>query len=404
MAALLLYYSVLLILFFKCTRKLSIAKLVLGCYLLSCSFSIIGVATGYNEVELDNIATMYYSFCMLISLCPIIFYANADCRYFTFNEKFIKYFSIILIVLSFIKIYYSMIHFSMLAVAASQLSDIRSNYYQGNTDFFAPTSKIEVISNLIVYISYLSPYFGVYYLIKNKYFFASLLLLSSMCVPIDGLCIGEREASLKWLFNCLCAVLFFLPVTSVRLKGILRTGSLVLMGPVVLFVMMMTVSRFGGDRVGIIKSLYIYAGAMPENFSYLFNEVNPMIGGNLNFNFFMLGKEPLEGQYNEFISADRYLNVFAGMPGTLWLDFGYFTIIYVVFITMIMLVLMQKNKRYLRRSFLQFYFFIVQIQVLFMNVFYYDFFSKYLLFWFFIVSFILLLFSLFDKKGVLITS
>lgn len=399
MVALLLYCFLLLILFFKYTKKLSIARLVLGCYLLSCLFSIIGVSFGYNEVELDNIATMYYSFCMLISLSPILFYANTDCRFFTFNERFIKYFSIVLIILSFIKIYYSIAYFSILAVAASQLSDIRSNYYQGNMDFWVPSNKIELVSNLIVYISYLSPYFGVYYLIRNKLFMAVLLLLSSMCVPINGLCIGEREASLKWFFNCFCAVLFFLPMISIELKKILRIGSLILVGPVVLFVMMMTISRFGGDGDSdIIKSLYIYAGAMPENFSYFFNKLNPMIGGNLNFNFFMPGKELLEGQYNEFISADRYLNIFAGMPGTLWLDFGHFTILYVIFITMLMLVLMRKDRKKIRHSFLQFYFYVVQLQVLFMNIFYYDFGSKYLLSWFFIISFILLMFLLFDKR------
>lgn len=403
MIALLLYFFLLLILFFKCTKKLSIARLVLGCYLLSCSFSVVGVFVDYNEMKLDNIAIMYYSFCVLISLCPIIFYANTDCRYFTFNERFIKYFSIVLIVLSFIKIYYSITQFSMLAVAATQLSDIRSNYYQGNADVLVSTNKIEVMANLIVHISYLSPYFGVYYLIKNKFFVAFLLLLSSMCMPIDGLCIGEREASLKWLFNCLCAVLFFLPVTSKRLKAILKTGSLVLLGPVVLFIIAMTISRFGGDDdTDILKSLYIYVGAMPENFSYFFNEVNPMIGGNLNFNFFIPGQVPFEGQYNDFISADRYLNVFAGMPGTLWLDFDYFTIFYVIFITILMLMLMKKNKGNSRHSFLQFYFFVVQLQVSFMNIFYYDFVSKYLLSWFFIISFILLLFLLFDKKKVVI--
>ena len=393
MAALVGYSLILLYILFKLTKRKTIARFIIFLYLVSSVFSIFGVISGYNEVTVDNIATLYYITCVLISLYPILKYGNIDCTGFTYNEKFIKYFSFLLIVLSFLKIFFALSDFSAIAVSASNLKDVRSNYYQSGKDFLTPESSIEVIANLIVYISYLSPYFAIYNLANGKKLIAILLLIASLCVPIDGLCIGEREASLKWLFNIFAAIILFSPVLSTGLKKKLTIGTTIMLVPIVIYLVAMTIARFNDS---ILESLYVYVGAMPENFSYLFYNVNPMMKGALNFNFLIPNAPELNGPLNSFILSSRYLNVFSGMPGSLWLDFGYYTIIYVILITYIMTCAMHKFNH--RHTFIQFFLLIVQLQIIFMNIFYYDFAIKYGFYWVIILSIILLIWTLFNNK------
>lgn len=398
MAALVGYFIALLCIFLKLSKRKTIAEFIIFLYLISAGISILGIIAGYNEVKVDNIATFYYALCVLISLVPVIKYANKDCRDFTYNTKFIKYFSYILIILSFIKIYYALSDFSIIAANASNLRDVRSNYYQSGKDSLTPESPIEVAANLIIYISYLSPYFAIYNLANGKKVISILLLIASLCVPIDGLCIGEREASFKWLFNILAAILFFHPILSDELKTKLKRWTIILLIPVLIYIVLMSITRFSDS---ILESLYIYAGAMPENFSYLFYEVNPMLGGVLNFNFLIPNAPVLDGPLNSFISSSRYLNVFSGMPGSLWLDFGIYTIVYIVLITLLSLCVMHRIGR--RNSFLQLFFLIFQMQILFMNIFYYDFFIKYWFYWVVIIFSILLIWTFFHKKEKVLT-
>lgn len=393
MAALVGYFLILLYILLKLTKRKTIARFIIFLYFVSSGISLYGVIAGYNEVDVDNIATLYYISCVLISLYPILKYANKDCTDFTYNEKFIKYFSYILIIFSFLKIYYALSDFSVIATSASSLSDVRSNYYQNGRDFLAPESSIEIIANLIVYISYLSPYFALYNLATGKKLIAILLLIASLCVPIDGLCIGEREASLKWLFNIFAAVLFFYPILSVEIKKKLKKGIIILLVPVIVYLVLMTIARFSDS---ILYSIYTYTGAMPENFSYLFYKVNPMLGGVLNFNFLIPNAPELNGPLNSFILSDRYLNVFGGMPGSLWLDFGYYTILYVISITFFMLFVMHKYNS--KNTFIQLFLLIVQLQVVFMNIFYYDFTLKYGFYWVIILSAIIFIWTLRDKR------
>lgn len=380
-----LYFIVILSFFLKIRKENTIRRWAFGLYAFSAFCSVVYPFFLPVDYEQDWIAYIYYTLCILILLYPIWCFGKVNCTNFTFPKRFINWTSYILIIFGIIALINILPQVFTLRTYINNMSEIRSAYYHGDPLAETSTSLIFVLANWVTYIQFFSPVFAFLNYIKGKKFIALLLCIVSLVPAIDKLIIGEREASVVVLSNFIFAYIFFKPLLSDEIEVKVKKIGMWLTFPFVLFIVAMTFSRFGESDGGTIGGLLAYTGQQPYNFSYFFSHINieqQYLGGKLSFSYLFPEKERLEGQINEHISAGEYLNVFAGIPGSMLLDFAYVAIIVIFFIAMFFLFIFssKRSQKAGRYDFSIFMAFLIYYQIIFMGIFYFDFTSKYVIY------------------------
>ena len=330
-----------------------------------------------NEIlTIYFISTLYYLISTSVIFVPMLLFLKYDCRYFAMPYKFMKSLAIIFIILGITYIVQALPTMMSLATVAKNLSDIRNNYYQGGVDSIGDGTLLSLVANVFVYVSFIIPVLFFYFLSYKKYFIVFLLFIASLNLPMSGLVIGEREAVLKWVANYIFAYLFFRNTLEPSYRKKILRLLVFLSIPFLLYLVLMTISRFGERDGGALLSIVGYSGLAPFNFS----EFTTIIGGQelygkLCFGFLFPENVALKGPINDYIQADFFLNVFAGIPGSFILDFGVFTIIVLCLISILLICLLRKKWDVIHNkySFSQMLVVMSIYQVLFMGIFYYDF-------------------------------
>lgn len=326
-----IYFIVIFYFFLRIKKENSIRRWVFGLYSFSAFCSILYPLFLTVNYEQNGIAYIYYIFCTLILLYPIWYFGKVNCKDFTFPEQYITWISNMLIVFGIVNLANTLPQLFTLRTFINNLSDVRSAYYHGDILTEASSlSMIEVLANWIMYVQFLSPFFAFLSYLKKQKVRALLLIAVSLCPAVNGLLIGEREASVVVLSNYIAGYILFRPLLSDVFANKVKKIGICTALPLVVFVVAMTISRFGKTDGGVIGGLLVYIGEQPFNFSYFFSGINierQYLGGKLSFGYLFPKEVQLEGQINEYIYADEYLNVFAGIPGSLLLDFAYAAIL-----------------------------------------------------------------------------
>lgn len=374
------YFILLLVLYCLLRKNTHQASLLLGLYLISAFFSLIKYFFSISiEEPINEFATFYYIVCIFIGLAPFLIFGRFNSNHYHLPSNLILYLSILVILGGLINLCYTIPRLFTLSTIVNNLRDIRAMYYQGDNPFAEDRMPLlELISNLIQYISFLAPLFCLYYYTNKKYILSTLLFIASLSSPFAGLLIGEREATLVWISNYLFSFVFFKSaLDATKLRKIYRI-SFLLSFPLLLFLVIMTISRFSDEEGGVFNGIITYAGEQPFNFSYFFNHLSDQsLDGKLNFGYFFPTAQRINGQLNEYLSSPKYLNVFASFPGSFFLDFGYAAIFYIILISSIVVFFLYKKRSQLKYSFFQLYILYLLFQILFMGIFYYDFTSSY---------------------------
>lgn len=161
----------------------------------------------------------------------------------------------------------------------------------------------------------------------------------------------------------------------------IRIFGIILVSPFILFIVAMTFARFENADGGVLSSLIVYIGDQPYNYSYQFSSINiadQCLHGKLCFPYFFAQKEQLTGPLNDYINSPMYLNVFAGLPGSFLLDFGYYSIFVLVLFSMCFFFLTRyKRKQTQKLGFNHLFIFLIYYQIVFMGLFYFRYSSKY---------------------------
>lgn len=331
-----------------------------------------------NSSYLDQASTIYYVVCQIIALYPFLLIAKYDCRKFQFCEELFLYLAYVLIPFGLYNLIQACVDlYGNINMLFGNISAIRQSFYSSFLESHeaSPFQKLNII---VRRFNYMSPFLAFYFLCRNKKKIALWLLVASIASPLGQITKGEREGSLKYIVNIYFCYLFFKPALSEVVVKKVKTIGIGILVPFVIFIVAMTFSRFGGTGLsGVLDSLFLYGGDQPFFFTTIFNDSNildQIQGGRVNFQYFFPVRERVQGQINLYIDSELYLNQFCGMPGSLFLDFGYNTIYVILFCSMIYVCLIYASKKERGRYPVHILFLLyLSFQVLYMNIFYYDF-------------------------------
>lgn len=377
MIYIIIYFIIILIYFWPFRKENTIRRFILALYLLSATVSVIKAFVNPGDYPINPIAMLYYIICTLILLFPFRQLGYLNCNNFSLPPKYLLALSYCLIIFGAISWIYTVPKIFTIQTLVNNMSEVRNAYYKGDVIFEGAASIWELLANWVTYIQYLSPFLCIYYFIKGNKFRAVLLAIVALTPALNKIIIGEREATVIVFSNFVFAYIFWYPKFTKSQIKTLKLSSLFLAVPFALYVVLMTISRFGEEN-GIIDSLMVYIGEQPFNYSYFFTDINiseQTLGGKLNFSYLFPEEEWLTEPLNYYISSKEFLNVFAAIPGALLFDFGYYSI-FIIFLISICFYLTMRNRNK-RHNFNNFLSYIIYFQIIFMGMFYYDFTTKY---------------------------
>lgn len=396
-----LYFILFLFLLLSYRKKhgLNVGLLLLLFYTLSAFLTFAEFFEGSPNGDLDIKASLYYIVCVLISLWPFLILGKYDCRDFVLSHSILKYLSYILVAFGLVAFIQSIVDlYNNLDILFNNIGQLRMNFYSTMDVEAGNRSILEKLTILIKYMQYFSPFCCVYFITKNNKTLAWLLLIASLSFPLHNMVLGEREASLKFLANyAFCIIFFRSAIPAIVLKKIIR-GGLMVLSPFVLFLIFMTIARANIGGISVGQNIFAYGGDQLYFFSRIFTDSNiasQTLGGRMCFRYFFPIPERMQNQLNDYIQSDYYLNQFGGLPGSFYLDFGYYAILYIIFFSLLyywFIKSAQKNNgRYPFHLLVLFYF---SFQVCFMNIFYYDYIELYAFF----LTLVLFLYSFVKDK------
>ena len=376
-----LYFLSFLYLFiaYRSKAKNSVGTILIAFYLISSFLTLLESNQGSsNSDHLGAMATVYYTVTVLISMWPFLILGKNNCTDFELPKHLILYLTYFLILFGLVDVIYSIIDISSnIDIFINNIADVRSNYYDNSLDTSIDNSAFDALIIFARSLQFMSPFCCIYYIINNRKALAVMLLIASLSVPLHGMVNGARGGILVFLANFLFCLIFFRPyLTNVIYRKIKKIGY-ALISPFILYFVAMTIARFGTNEGGSLSSIYSYGGDMPYFFTHIFND--PLIDsqklkGRYCFQWLFPSNERAWQQLNTYIDSDIYLNQFGGLPGSFFLDFGYYAVLMVgLFAVLYYLIIKATRRRYGKYPFYILFLFYFSYQVLFMNLFYYQF-------------------------------
>lgn len=375
-------FLLFLFLFLRYKNKSGNTKVLLGFYLISSFFSLVNYIYQIVPYEhMNNFAILYYIICLYMLLYPFLKNGQFVYKDYDFSPKLLNIISWILIVTSIIAMAYNLTSLIPKVNKLDEFFELRANYYNdlrlGPKNQTQQQPLLQTLANLPLYVSYLTPICCFYNILKGNNKLGILLLISSFSNPIRLMLVGEREASLVVIANFIFAYYFFCNDFTREMRKkvkLLVSIPFIFLGA---FIILMTILRFSD---GLVESLIVYIGYQPYNFIDFFDHLSSQtLDGRLNFGYLFPKEMRLVENLNYYVNSPKSLNVFAGIVGSLFLDFGYYTIfvclLFSILFSTIFKRILSRNEKKL--PFLHFFLQIFLYQVLFMGIFYNDYNSIY---------------------------
>lgn len=379
MIGILIYISALLLLYQKYKRNWTVSRWIVLLYLLSSVTSFIKYFYRPFEYPIDNISNVYYAMCVLVLLVPFLKYGAIPYNSFSFSPRVLKILSLVLIFFGLINLVYNIPRLFSVYTLINNMAEIRQSYYRGENEVYS-ANFLELMSNYVGYIQFLSPFLAFYFLGQQKKLFAVLLVVASVSKPLSEMIIGEREASLLFVSNYIFSFLYYAPILNKAILSKIKRAALIVTAPFIAFLALMTIARFGDSEEGVWGSLCDYAGAQPFSFSYASSAINidaQTLGGRLSFPFLFSQNQQLEGVLNDHIRSNMDLNTFMGFPGSILLDYGHAALLVILLMSFIFHQLIRFREKGSKYLFHNFFAILVLYQILFMGLFYFEPISKY---------------------------
>lgn len=354
-------------------RGITSSLIIVLAYLLS---TILGIVYKYlypKEIEDYSCFSMiYYTVCLFIFLIPLI-KNNVDRNAFVFPEKSTKILTIIIILGGFTVIYSDIMNFDVGRIGMSWVEQ-RNDYYQNYQDDIIATTWYDRIASNIRHLMVLSLPLFYYQLSKGNKVFAVLLGVSSLSILANSIMNASRQEFILWLGGAVYSFYMFKKSMSDKTIRHVKVVMGVTGGMVVSLIVAITLSRFGSDTGHDTLSLFLnYSGVQPYNAAQFLEKLNSQAQwGNINFPF--LKGIPAIKVINDYINAPFYLNVFGSLVGSFYLDFGYYSIFFIVLYSLFFDGLLSYYKK--RKSLAYFYLYFFYCDIVFSGMFYYRYISS----------------------------
>jgi hypothetical protein len=207
-----------------------------------------------------------------------------------------------------------------------------------------------VFATFAAYLFSLMMPLGFYWIAtRRRWLLGTALLAASCSYVVFVLSHVGRDALIIWGSAFAFNLLLFLRNLSARAKTLLLVSCSVMVSILAILFYMITVDRFSAQNEKAIYTYASYAGQSPIHFSEWFLGDRPLYYGQYNFNiFYRLGSLFGVTEWNQefvrdaaqetMVSEKYYLNVFASIVGSVFLDFGYGTIMIFVGVAIVMCV------------------------------------------------------------------
>ena len=303
----------------------------------------------YSKVEIGVIPT--FVFCLSIALCIYPFYKfNSNKPRILKTVENTWFLDILVYVYLFVLLFLVAVFWQdiLFRIALGDFGELREMEYAGMLPNAMDTKGgiIRVIGGLCTIIGD-----GAYFLIPC--FFYSLcalkksvaynfsILLASVTPVLLGFIDIDRSKTAYWILILIMSYFLFKQyITTKSQKAILKKMLFVVMGVMILYLAVVTISRFGDRDEGTSGGLLVYLGQPFINFCEIWNNIdtNHFYPQHVTplLTFFTQGAAGSQ-EVNEFIIsyASRYglhLNVFYTFIGVFLVDMGHFAAILIPFL------------------------------------------------------------------------
>lgn len=346
------------------THKLCLA----GLYFIT---STLGLVYMYAPVEQSQVydcgffSVVFYTLCIFIFLSPLL-KTNAKPD-FGNQKKLVKIFTAFLILGAICTYIYSIRTFDITKFAYGW-ADVKEQYYEvlkGEQQIHTAID-VRILLNISPILFYCFPLFF-YYLSIRENKTALILFFCAFATVFEGVLRAERQVLVVWMIDAMFFFFMFRKKLSDNTLKFLKKVFFIIVGVFVTLIVAVTISRFEDRDGGVLESLFVYGGSQPHNACYFLEQLGGQeLWGQLNFPYITNYHSYLE--INDYVVADRYLNVFGSIVGSYILDFGYMAIIAASIIAIIFLFLIKVLSK--NRPFLKFYFYSLYAQILIYGIFY----------------------------------
>lgn len=339
-----LYFSFLFIFMLLKQKSFNLGSFIVLIYIISSFFSILIKKydlLNYNFPVIKLEPTFLYCFLLTISILPFYKYRSEKIKFVTLNNN--KLFIIIcwtLICLTFISLSISLPEITK--TFSYDFANIRNEFYR-DRDVFVEFSNMPWYQYIINFAPSFSAilllffFYSIVYM-NNKKIFNILLILSSLVLPLNTLITASRTQTIYWIITFIALYICFKPQMNPKIKKYIRRLFLVIGSMAFIYIMAVTVSRFGERSVGTSGSFINYAGQSFPQFCNLYNKYT--------FNEITIDRVfPITSKFilkNEFTNAGFRIQeelrigaptaVFFTFLGDAMLDFGKFGMIIYTFV------------------------------------------------------------------------
>ena len=284
-----IYFTLLTIYWWKTHKCFDVCVYMSSLYALSsfCSiFLVYGNLLGeggvlYDEFDLELNPLPTFLFCALHTFCilPFTLIYKKDLRVITPPQSLIlTIVSWTLIAVALLNLY--LVADSTIEILSGNLETVRLDHYKG---LMSPAQiKAESLPSIFGYFYYLNvstlvalPIFFYYLCFEHKpWWFKSLLLFTSLSVPIAGIQAVDRTEIMFYGLMFIFCLVFFNKMLSKKLKRIMSIASIPIAVLFLVYVIAVSQARFSDKDGGAATSALQYTGQGYINFCYFWENHN----------------------------------------------------------------------------------------------------------------------------------
>lgn len=315
-----------------------------------------GVLFDETDYETNLIPTILFCVCLSLSILPFsMIYGNDMKKIVMPNPKLLYVISWILIAVSLLNTY--IVADSTLDILQGDLNAVREAAYQG---LMTPAQiKAESLPSFLKYLyilnasTYLCLPLFFYYLCfeEKKWWFKTLLFYASLSVPIAGIQAVERTEFMLYVMLFILSLILFLPFLTKAAKRIISVVGTLFIVLSFVFLVAVSLSRFGDREGGAEASAIEYAGQGYLNFCFFWEHANfDIISAEREFPLFYhfvykidstdSRRSERSGQHGFFIS------VFPTFIGDLMLDISPIgMIVWIIYFFLLCIIVIKQSHR-----------------------------------------------------------
>ncbi len=393
----LIFFSILLFYFWTKHKYIDTCIYICGLYVVTAISAVWLVLTdslGDGGILYDTVDDAEFGFiptvlfCILIgaSLLPFSMFYDRDIKKITpvKNQIIVDVICWFLIIVAFLNFYLVIDSFADLL--QGDLKELRDEHYSGEVTL--AEIKAESLPAILQYFNYLNKstllalpifFYNISFL-KKAWWFNTLILISSLSVPISGIQSVDRTELVFYMQMFLYCMIFYYRFLSKKIKRAMFILGTPVLAVFLVYLVAVSQARFEEQDGGASTSAMQYGGQGYINFCYFWEEGDKNIfSAEREFPFIghFIFKVDSDPDRREDRSGEQgfYISVFATFIGDVLLDLGPFGLIVWVFAFMVITTLIIKrphrNEFTIGEILLIFYLSVIPI----FGIFYYRFFN-----------------------------